>query len=168
MNFVVKLTCCIIFSLFLIVPPSEAKKLSLVEQVSTCSQITSNEARLSCFDKLTTNTGQVTQAIETSVQQANQLSTQQIDAFAKEQVKLDEAEQAQELTSISATVATLSKTVHGQWKMTFENGQKWLQKDSTKLSLKVGQQVVISKGALGAIYLKKANSNKRIKVKRLK
>lgn len=160
MNFVVKLTCCIIFSLFLIVPPSEAKKLSLVEQVSTCSQITSNEARLSCFDKLTTNTG--------SVQQANQLSTQQIDAFAKEQVKLDKDEQAQELTSISATVATLSKTVHGQWKMTFENGQKWLQKDSTKLSLKVGQQVVISKGALGVIFLQKANSNKRIKVKRLK
>ena len=37
-----------------------------------------------------------------------------------------------------------------------------------RLRLKEGDLVVITKGALGAVYLQKENTNKRIKVKRLK
>ncbi|MFT5003340.1 MAG: hypothetical protein ACI952_001693, partial [Flavobacteriales bacterium] len=36
------------------------------------------------------------------------------------------------------------------------------------LRLTQGDLVVITKGALGAVYLQKENTNKRIKVKRLK
>lgn len=168
MNFIVKLACCTIVTIFWLVTPVLAKQLSLSERVKVCSELTSDQARLSCFDQLTTKSSQVTKSVPQSVQQPTQLSAQQVDAFAKEQVKLSKTEQAKELTSISATIDKLTKTVHGQWKITFANGQKWLQKGNTRLSLKVGQRVVITKGALGAIYLKKDNSNTRIKVKRLK
>ncbi len=168
MNFIVKLACCTIGTIFWLVPPVLAKQLNLSEKVKVCSEMTSDQARLSCFDQLTTKSSPITKSAPQSVQQPAQLSAQQIDAFAKEQVKLSKTEQAKELTSISATIDKLTKTVHGQWKITFKNGQKWLQKDTTKFSLKVGQRVVLTKGALSAIYLKREGSNKRIKVKRLK
>jgi hypothetical protein len=62
----------------------------------------------------------------------------------------------------------LSKSVRGQWQIYFTNGQYWQQKDNINLWLKVGDQVELIKGGLGAVFLKKHDINKRIKVRRLK
>ena len=163
-----KLACCFIVTSFLVMPAVLAKNISLNEKIEACSEISDNQLRLSCFDQLSNGNIQVTKPVDPSTQQSAQLSNQQIDAFAKEQVELSKSEQAKVINSISAMVDKLSQTAYGQWKITFKNGQKWLQKDTTRFSLKVGQRVVLTKGALGAIYLKKEDSNKRIKVKRLK
>ena len=128
MNFIVKLACCTIVTIFWLVTPVLAKQLSLSEKVKVCSEMTSDQARLSCFDQLTTKSSQVTKSVPQSVQQPTQLSAQQVDAFAKEQVKLSKAEQAKELTSISATIDKLTKTVHGNGKSHLQMGKNGYKK----------------------------------------
>jgi hypothetical protein len=83
-------------------------------------------------------------------------------------VKKTAEEKAKEIDSITLTISQLSKSPYGQWKITFDNGQRWQQKDNHKLSLKTGQRVILTKGAISSVFLQKENSTKRIKVKRLK
>ena len=137
----------------------------------TCSNISDNLARLTCFDSYIMNNKAVVVKAENDISKSESHLTrtdQDIDNFAKEQLKKTDEERTKEITAITLTISTLSKTAYGKWNISFENGQQWQQKDSTKLNLKIGQRVVLSKGALSAIYLQKENSKKRIKVKRLK
>ncbi len=85
--------------------------------------------------------------------------------FAKPELS---KENGSEVTTITFTIAKLKKMLRGEWQITFTNGQVWQQKGTDRFALKVDQSVQISKGALGSYYLKKAESNKRIQVKRLK
>ena len=96
------------------------------------------------------------------------LTAEQVDSFSKEQVKKTAEESAKEIDSITLTISKLSKSPYGEWRITFENGQRWQQKDNYKLSLKTGQRVILTKGSLSSVYLQKENTTKRIKVKRLK
>ena len=136
-----------------------AKEVELDDKVKACGNIVQDAARLVCFDQLT-DIASSTKIVA--------LTVIQVDEFSKSHIKKTDEEIAKEINSITLTISALSKTVHGQWKLTFKNGQKWLQKDSGRLRLKEGDLVVITKGALGAVYLQKENTNKRIKVKRLK
>ena len=164
-----------------------AEEASLSDRIQGCVKITQDMARLACFDQLTVKhsnnsvdlavtqlgaqqvdsevTQLATQQVESNV---TQLTAQQIDSFSKEQVKKTAEESAKEIDSITLTISKLSKTPYDQWKITFENGQKWKQKDNYKLSLKTGQRVILTKGSLSSVYLQKENTTKRIKVKRLK
>ena len=140
-----------------------AKGVALGDKVEVCSKISQDTARLVCFDQLT----QVNNSPEL-VPQITAMTAAQVDDFSKSHVKKTDEEKAKEILSISLTISKLEKTVRGQWRLTFKNGQKWQQKDTAKLRLTQGDLVVITKGALGAVYLQKENTNKRIKVKRLK
>jgi|GEM_PF-712906 len=91
-----------------------------------------------------------------------------VDNFAKEHLQKTEQEQAQNLTEISATIEKIDKLIRGQYVIYLSNGQKWQQNDSARIRLKVGDTVVLSKAALGAIHLKKKNTNRTINVKRIK
>lgn len=157
-------------------------------ELQQCAQVTDNFARLTCFDKLAIKHSGKTVAPakaaampkppksaeivapvskpKPTVKQAT--TSKEVDEFAKAHLEKTAEEKAEEITEISAKIAKLDKTARGNWKITLDNGQQWQQKDSYKLSLKVGQDVVLSTGALSAIYLKKAGSNKRIRVRRLK
>lgn len=156
-------------------------------EIQQCAKVTDNFARLTCFDKLALkHSGKAVAPVNTAspksaksaviiapvskpkptVKQAT--TAKDVDEFAKSHLGKSEQEKAKEITEISAQITKLSKTAHGYWKITLDNGQQWQQKDSYSFSLKVKQDVVLSKGALGAIYLKKAGSNKRIRVRRLK
>jgi hypothetical protein len=100
--------------------------------------------------------------------QARALTAEQIDDFSKEQVKKTPQQIADQVNTIELTISKLSKSVRGQWQIYFTNGQHWQQKDNINLRLKVGDQVKLTKGGLGAVFLKKHDINKRIKVRRLK
>lgn len=140
-----------------------AKEGNLSDSIQGCVKISQDTARLACFDQLTDKRSTI--SVEPAI---TALTTQQVDSFSKEQVKKTREEQAKEITSITLTISKLSKTLYGQWKITFENGQKWQQKDKYTLSLKIGQRVILTKGSLSSVYLQKENTTKRIKVKRLK
>lgn len=152
----------------------------LAQSFNNCLKIVKDSARLSCFDQLASlaviTKDSAKQAVsvseETVIKAAQKTQKQKIDEFAIKQVELTKEEQreksAQELTEFSATITSLKKLLRGEWVVTLDNGQKWQQKSSGKIKLKVDDIIVIKKGALGAIYLKKKGSSRNIKVKRIR
>lgn len=159
----IKLTYFTVITSLLLSPTVLAKEENLSDRIQDCVKISQDTARLTCFDQLTSKSSTISAEPEVT-----DLTAEQVDSFSKGQVKKTSEELANEINSITLTISKLSKTPYGQWKITFENGQKWQQKDSYKLSLKTGQRVVLTKGAITSVFLQKENTKKRIKVKRLK
>ncbi len=162
-------------------------------EMHQCAKVIDNNKRLACFDSITeTLSSKKADLSELSVNSKNTKSShkaKEIDEVTvtkalKEPAVLTKAQKSKqeedfaqaantklvkpEVTSIVLIIEKLSKTLRGQWKITFTNGQVWQQKDSTRLSLKAEQRVKLTKGALGSYYLKKVGSKKSIQVKRLK
>lgn len=142
---------------------------SLKKELIFCAKVADNLSRLTCFDKLALqfeNKAIVMQ--EEKVIAEAPAAIQKSDTFAKDHLKKTEEEVANQVTEITGRITKLSKLPRGEWQISLDNGQKWQQKGSTYLNLKVGQEVVLQIGAFSAIYLKKVDSNKRIKVRRIK
>ena len=142
---------------------------SLSNKLKQCGKISSSEERLACFDSLITADTQEPVLIKeatVAVVSTENVTTKEVDDFAKNHLKKTTEEQG--LESISSTVTQLKKLIKGQWVIDLENGQRWQQKDSAKIKLKVGNTVRLKKGAMGAVYLYKEGSHRNIRVKRLK
>jgi hypothetical protein len=166
-----KLVLCVLGASLLLVKTVSAEESELLSKIKICSLVSESQARLSCYDALTNiNTSSMAIVVPSKTVSTEKppISAEEVDDFAKSHVQKSEEEQANEINSITLTISKLSKTVRGQWKLSFENGQQWQQKDAAKLRLKEGIKVILTKGALGAVYLQKEHSNKRIKVKRVK
>jgi hypothetical protein len=95
------------------------------------------------------------------------VTSSQADAFAKQHLAKTAEEKAKEINEITASITKLTKLIRGEYKITLDNNQQWQQKDTTRISLKVGQKIVLMKGSLGSVYLKKEGTSKRIRVRRL-
>lgn len=155
---------------------------SLNSLIQACAKLTNDMERLSCFDELVTPDAQVNivkvkkeentknstiDKAQTQPQKVK-LTAEQEDKFAKEYMRKTSEEKLEAINSIELTISKVKKLIRGELKITFENGQVWQQKDGVRFKLKVGDKVILEKGASSAIYLKKAGTNKRIRVKRLK
>jgi hypothetical protein len=150
---------------------------SLSAKLNQCGTISQDSKRLACFDALLTVDG-VKEAPKAQVNKVEVLAApvakvqpklsekQQVDDFAEEHLKKTKEEQGPE--SISSSITKLKKMLRGQWIISLANGQKWQQRDSGKLKLKVGNMVRLEKGMMGAVYLYKEGSNRSISVKRIK
>jgi len=88
--------------------------------------------------------------------------------FGQEHLAKTTAEKNNEIKEVVFVVKTAKQTARDLWLITFENGQVWKQSDSKYIKLSAGDNVVLSKGMLGAIYLKKDQKNRKIRVKRQK
>lgn len=176
-KFFTALFCLISFS-------STASDQALSAQLAKCVQVDSADARLACFDELaksvssTANNVDKAESIEVSeatvtavvppvvTEPVKVTEAEQVDDFAKEHIKKSEQEQG--LESITSVITKLKKLIRGQWQITLENGQKWQQKDTSKITLKVGDTILLKKAMMGAVYLNKEGSHRKIRVKRLK
>jgi hypothetical protein len=155
--------------------------LNFQNKLKQCADIYNTEKRLACYDSLTqslqskkspvpnilTNNEKYISPVPKTEELPVKVRSKQSDIeeeFAKPQIKTP----GYDVKNISLTISALKKNRSDEWIITFTNGQVWQQKDGLRLSLKVGLNIKISKGALGAYYLKKKESNKIIKVKRLK
>jgi len=166
-----------------------AEEQKLVTAVKQCAQELDNFARLNCFDRLASQLQVETkQAPEKHIQPAKSekiiapvskpkpeiksepraIKPERNDDFAKAHLEKTAEEKAEEVTEITAIVTKVTKLMRGQLKIALDNGQVWQQKDSGKISLKAGQEILLETGALNAIYLKKIDENKRIRVRRIK
>ncbi|MFD2165752.1 hypothetical protein ACFSJY_05695 [Thalassotalea euphylliae] len=88
---------------------------------------------------------------------------------AEAQFGQENKKKPEQVDEVSFVVKTASLSLRKKWRFTFENGQQWEQKDTEKFAkFKAGDQVTIKRGALNAFYLKKADSNRTIRVKRIK
>lgn len=69
---------------------------------------------------------------------------------------------------MNSKVAKIIEGSYGKLTMSLENGQIWRQIDSSRLKVKVGDQVFIKRGILGSFRMGKPDTNKRMRVKRIK
>lgn len=146
------------------IKPIKANELAAIK---ACAKIAKDDARLTCFDQLaeqllSTELSPLAEPLSTQKTQRQQ--TKSIEQFGQEHIKSSNEHEL----SVDFTIKLLSKNAKKRWVITFENDQVWQQKDSEYLSLSIGDEVQLSKGALGAIYLQKAGSNRKIKVRRQK
>ena len=147
-------------------------KSDLIDGLSNCVNILNDDNRLLCFDKLARNNVLASTPLKTQNPTVSQIDAvklkkaKQVDDFSK--VHLAKTQQEKGLESINATISKVKRLIRGEWVIYFENGQKWQQKDSGKIKLKVGDKIRLQKGSLGAVYLFKEDSKRSIRVKRLK
>ena len=159
-----------VFTFFITATSSASSGIKLPAELSRCAEIANNESRLHCFDGLVKKSAlpeiSATALVVAPKVVKDKTQAEKVDDFAKGQVKKTVEEQG--LQSITATISKLKQLLRGQWVIYLENGQKWQQKDSDKIKLKVGDKIRIKKSAMGAIYLYKEGSHRSIRVKRLK
>lgn len=156
-------------TLFAVSISAHANSLS---ELNRCATINDSLERLVCYDELakTINQGKAPlKVVKKTTVEANKplqvVKKSAEDNFGQEH--LDKEQQAP-VQNVTLTIASLEKINKRAWLITFTNGQKWKQTDSEALRLKEGLDVQLVRGALGSIYLKKQNANKRIRVRRIK
>lgn len=148
---------------------------SLLKQ---CAALKSTNERIACYDKVASNDQKqdsqvseqvVTPRLPATKQQAYTEDQPQtaVDKFGAK--KLRKPKQESEPEQIVLTVASTKQNVYKKWILTMENGQKWKQIDSEAyINFYAGDQVEIRKAMLGSFLLKKVDSNKSIRVSRIK
>jgi len=160
----------------LALPASAAGVLS---ELAACAQTKDSLARLVCYDKLAeqslgnkaivaTKKQSVTKAAATPAMVKAPVAKRapsEEESFGGEHLKSAD----DQVMEIAVTVTSVKKTLRDLLKLTFDNGQIWQQTDSGAAPrISTGDKVVIKRGALGSFYLKKADSNRTVRVKRIK
>ena len=89
---------------------------------------------------------------------------QQQENFGKENIQRSE----NLVEQISAKVIEIQKAPYGELIITIEGGQVWRQKNRARFKLSEGEVITIERGALGSFFIGKEDTNRRIRVKRMK
>jgi hypothetical protein len=152
------------------------KAETLNGSLAQCLKIQDSLARLVCFDDLAEQAVPPVNVIAKMDKNSPEAkaetamaptSTKVADFGAGHLTTYKVAEEDQQVVLI---VEQLSKDHYDKWRFTFTNGQQWQQTDNDFLKIEVGDSVLLKKGFMSAIYLKKnlPDSNRKIRVKRLK
>lgn len=169
----ISLAICSLLSL-----STQAETLS--ESLVQCAKVNDDVERLVCFDDLSKQVNmpvsKVTQSNDTALDVSTLAEIDTVTVPAKSKAAnfgaehLKKSNVAEEDLQVVFIVAKLKQDHYGKLRFTFENGQQWKQTDSNHLNVKVGDNVLLKKGFMNAVYLKKndVDANKKIRVKRLK
>ena len=176
----IKLLGAVIISLYFTTSALASDDQRLSQALENCTKQKDNLVRLGCFDQLAEN---LTLTENLIITPSNELHRHQVDkkeippmvsdpskkvaSFAKNHLKKIAGNKAEISNEITATIIQAKKMLRGQWQVSLNNGQKWQQKDTVYLKLTSGDEVILEEGALGAFYLKKLTSNRRIRVRRI-
>jgi hypothetical protein len=86
-------------------------------------------------------------------------------SFGSESLRSDPQENVNE---IQTRIITVSKDARGYATITLSNDQVWRLTETTRFSIKEDDLISIEKGVLGAFYFSKPDSNRKLRVKRIK
>lgn len=149
---------------------------TLETELAKCGQVKDSLARLVCYDDLVKTASLPAVSKKQSVVTAPRTKTVPVTApieskeesFGAEHLKKKAV--SENVQQVVFVVEKLKEDQYGKLHVTFENGQQWKQTDSVYFRLKTGESVILKKGALGSVYLKKndVESNRKIRVKRVK
>ncbi len=147
--------------------PIQAAELDL--ELKVCQNIAKDAARLNCYDDLVGKVITVSDNTKVELSQAKVIapSISKVDEFGKDHMKVKSSDNTK-LESVVFTIDELKKLNYDNWQLTFKNGQVWRQKDSIRIKFVIGDLVKLSRGFGSAVYLQKVDSNRRVKVKRVK
>jgi hypothetical protein len=147
-----QLRSLLIISLIAVISFSSNAKAGFVEQWVACKKLDDDKQRLNCYDNLALDKKFAKKTAKEKV----------IDNFGIEhKTALQNAQD-----KLTGVVAKVKKSPYGKLKIYLENGQQWDQVDRGKLKVTIGDKVEIERGSLGAFFLVKKGSDRRIKVKR--
>lgn len=148
--------------------------------IEKCMSVDNDIARLLCYDALFGRVQATPQkavvpapppvatlpktAPDKTLKAAPQLAPIEED-FGAEQ--LSKKEDKVELREIQETVSSVSENSRGLRTFILANGQHWRETESSRLRIKVGQEVVVKKGAFSAYYMKKPDSGRTVRVQRI-
>ena len=173
-----------VFALLLI--PGQSQAETLAEAVEKCRLVSNSLKRLVCYDQLAQrantledsdlaelyNNRPVYREVQVPVDgQRPAPAPQARDPESSFGLELEIQREAKrksekEVSEITAVVGKVEESLRGKLIITLADGQVWRQTDNEDLKIKAGQTVTISRGMLGAFYLKKQGTNSRIRVKR--
>ncbi len=92
----------------------------------------------------------------------------QEDLFGKGEAELrqsvQEATNTKEIDRIEATVVEIRKSASGKAIITLDNGQVWMQSDSTKARVSVNDKVTIRRRSFGSYSLYSTKTSIRVKL----
>ena len=93
---------------------------------------------------------------------------QKEEQFGEEHLTKSKEYEKNQLNEVIFTIKSVTKNKRKQWLITFNNDQVWKQIEHEYIKLSAGDDVELTKGMFGAIYLRKIGNNKKIKVRRNK
>ena len=143
----------------------QAKELNQ-QAIIACSLIENDIKRLICYDQAVASEHENTQKASAAPAKKANLKTsnqkqQNTDNFGIEHKNYDK-----DTKSITAYVTKIGKQPHGELIIHLDNGHIWNQINSERFTLKIGEQVKISRGFFNSFTMKVVGRNKGIKVKR--
>lgn len=156
-----------------------------------CVNIKDDDERLACYDRLFQQTMEQEEQKQVSSESDNQVvaATEEplkaierpynetplvvegeqaaIDSFGAENLSRKE-DNSDELSELSTVVASVSEGPRGKRTFVLANGQVWAEDENSRVQVKEGTQIVISKGVFSAYYLKRTGTNRSVRVSRKK
>jgi len=162
----------ITFFLSLIFFIQTANASSLKDSITVCSTIKLNTNRLNCFDSIS-NKLNTKHKIKTA---KSDIANQSVPIKNKENIVNEfgashlKTNKSKNIDAITLTLFKTKKNLRKELILFFENGQVWQQKGHEYFKVKPGDSLKLTKGSLGAIYMKKdkQDSKRKIRVKRIK
>lgn len=141
----------------------------LPPEFAACSRIQKNGERLACYDRavayLSQPPEQQTTAPSAETSFGLQADVSKAPARAAESAGDDESA---EVSSVTARVAEVTSERDGKKVVTLDNGQTWRElTGSTYSALKAGDEVTISRAALGSFMMSVPNG-RPVRVRRVK
>jgi hypothetical protein len=136
---------------------------TLSNKLEQCVKVQDDLSRLNCFDRLSLTSKNTVEIKEppTQSQKESRFGGDNIEKKKRQEIGYN-------LEKVIYTVAKIKKNIRKKLTIYFENGQVWKQNDTITFRLKKEDKVEISAGILGSFFLKKMNTNKAIRVKRIK
>jgi len=155
-----------------------------------CREIESDEARLACYDEIAspgaadeardvvtpTSTAAAAIAGSATRETAPVTGTGTADISPEDMFgrtadettrMLEESMDVESLDALEATVEQMTRDRFGKLSITLSNRQTWKQSDSSRINLRVGDEVHIERAALGSYLLEKKSGSTSIRVKRI-
>lgn len=152
---------------------------SIEQALTKCSNVNDSLQRLVCFDTVAKGVKQYSgrdhvldSRGKVDVEAPRPAPRQPLDAAQSNATAtsfgLENKHAREEISEITSTVTAIDEAPRGELIITLSDGAIWRQKDSGRYVLRVGDEVTIERGMMGAFYLSKPEQNKRIRVKRTK
>ena len=157
----------------------------LYDELVVCRGLPSDEARVICYDAAvdrsrrgdaqhSASAGKPFPAVEPAAAAASGVAAAAIsqeELFGQNshevQRTVEEATGSERIDSISAQVTRLQQYDFEKVVISLDNGQAWKQIDSSRLRLKVGDDVTIERASFGSFMLRKKDSKRTMRVSRM-
>ena len=144
----------------------------MLEALIRCRAIAEPAAKLQCFEAATAALEQAVEQREVAIVDRAQVreSRRRLFGIALPSLPIfggGDGDGEEEIDSVEGVVASAAQNGQGRWVVKLDEGATWVQVDNNALALRprVGQPVVINRGALGS-YMMRVNGQPGIRVQR--